>query len=230
MNNNKTVRVKVRRRRLNLKKIILILLTLYVGGYCLLNVVKSSIRNIYISGNTILSDQKIIDLAMLSDYPSFYLTTSNSIIRRLKANPLVKDVKVKKHFMNKLYITISEYNIAFIKRSNNRLVTTNNQELTNDYNIINVPTLINSVPDDKYKALIKCMDQIDPEVKLKISEIEYQPNDVDDERFLLSMSDGNYVYLTLVKFKMINDYYKYIVNDKKGILYLDLGNYFEVIQ
>ena len=45
---------------------------------------------------------------------------------------------------------------------------------------------------------------INSEILLKISEIEYTPNDVDNERFTLKMNDGNLVYITLSKIEKIN--------------------------
>ena len=51
-----------------------------------------------------------------------------------------------------------------------------------------------------------------------------------EDRFLLYMDDGNMVYLTLTKFKMIN-YYNTVVErleNRKGILYLDNGNHFQI--
>ena len=61
-----------------------------------------------------------------------------------------------------------------------------------------------------------------------ISEITYSPNGIDKDRFLFSMNDGNYVYVTSTKISKINDYKSIInsVENKKGILYLDYGNYF----
>ena len=50
------------------------------------------------------------------------------------------------------------------------------------------------------------------------------------ERFYLTMTDGNYVYITLSSFNKINNYiemYKQF-QGKKGILYLDAGEYFEI--
>ena len=48
------------------------------------------------------------------------------------------------------------------------------------------------------------------------------------------MSDGNYVYLTINKFENINAYIEIIkqkqFENKKGILYLDAGNSFEIIE
>jgi cell division septal protein FtsQ len=74
------------------------------------------------------------------------------------------------------------------------------------------------------------MQNIDTDIINRISEIKYDPNNVDEERFLLTMNDGNYVYLTLSHFDKINSYVDIIKNfeNQKGILYLDSGEYFKV--
>ena len=71
-------------------------------------------------------------------------------------------------------------------------------------------------------------DEISNDILNIISEIKYVPNGIDKERFLFSMNDGNYVYITISKLTKINEYKSVIdsVEDKKGILYLDYGNYF----
>ena len=74
------------------------------------------------------------------------------------------------------------------------------------------------------------MDRVNADTLSRISDISYDPNDIDKERFLLYMDDGNMVYLTLTKFKMIN-YYNTVLQqleDRKGILYLDNGNHFQI--
>ena len=70
----------------------------------------------------------------------------------------------------------------------------------------------------------------DMEVLKKISEIKYDPNEYDEDRFLLYMNDQNYVYVTLTKFDLLDKYNETVkkLNGKKGILYLDSGNYFEI--
>ena len=74
------------------------------------------------------------------------------------------------------------------------------------------------------------MKDVDVNILSKISDIEYVPNEIDKERFLLYMDDGNVVYLTLTKFDMINNYDEVLgqVENHKGILYLDNGNYFQI--
>ena len=71
---------------------------------------------------------------------------------------------------------------------------------------------------------------VDYDIVKRISEIKYDPNEVDEGRFFLTMNDGNRVYLTLNKFTKIDNYLDIIkeFDNKKGILYLDSGEYFEV--
>ena len=76
------------------------------------------------------------------------------------------------------------------------------------------------------------MNKVDSDIVKQISEIKYNPNDVDEELFLLTMTDGNYVYITLNSFNQINQYLDIVKNfsNKKGILHLDSGNYFEKLE
>ena len=87
------------------------------------------------------------------------------------------------------------------------------------------------MPDKLYDSFIDKMNEVDYEIIKRMSEIKYDPNDVDTERFLITMNDGNYVYLTLNKFTRINDYVDIIkeFGNKKGVLYLDSGEYFKVL-
>ena len=93
-----------------------------------------------------------------------------------------------------------------------------------------VPTVINYIPDKIYSKFLKSISGIDYSIIKRISEIKYDPNDVDNGRFFLTMNDGNQVYLTLSKFSSLDNYLTIIkeFNNKKGILYLDSGEYFEV--
>lgn len=193
----------------------------------------TKIKNIVITGNEILSDQQILELANLINYPSFYKNTNTKIEKAIEKNPFVKKVTVKKSFYHVLTIKIKEYQILFKKEQDGKVVLENKQELATEQPIKEaLPRLINYVPNTKYDAFIKGMKQVNPEIKQKISEIFYLPNDYDKDRFLLYMDDGNSVYLTLTKFKMINYYNEVLpqLDGKKGILYLDSGNHFQIMQ
>lgn len=224
----KKVKKKIRIRILPII-IIIFILTLLSGSVYLLSLIP--IKNIYISGNNYLKDQEIIELAKIENYPSFLKTRTKDMKKNIKKSPYVKSVTIKKKILGIVEIQIEEYNILFRKEENNKIVLEDKEELI-DNEKYQVPILLNYIPDTKYDSFIKGMNQVTPSIKNQISEIRYYPNTQDEDRFLLYMNDGNYVYLTLTKFKQIN-YYEDVLeklDGKKGILYLDSGNHFKIME
>lgn len=209
--------------------IIFVVIGIIVGCSYLLTLLP--IKNIYITGNTYLTDQEIIELAQIEEYPSFLLTTTSSIKKHILQLPYIKKVIIKKKLFSEIHIEIMEENLLFRKEETGNIVLGNKEEV-DDQNKYHLPILLNYVPDTKYDSFIKGMNKVNEDVKAQISEIKYYPNEQDDDRFLLYMNDGNYVYLTLTKFKQIN-YYEDVLSKldgKKGILYLDSGNHFQVME
>ena len=215
-------------RRIKKKAIIIaviILLTLIVVFLCFYN---SHITNIYITGNKYLSDEEIIKMADLEDYPNIFKANSVSIKLDLEKNIYIRKATVyKKGIFNQVYITIYENYPLFIYHDKTYLY---DGKTIDEVKI--APTLTNDIDDSIYDEFIKCMQKVDIDILERISEIKYDPNDVDKERFYLTMNDGIYVYVTLNKFDKINDYDDIVstLQDKKGILYLDNGEYFEVFK
>lgn len=216
---------------------ILILLILVVGVFFLVSFFMNvKIKNIYIYNNNLLSDQEIIEMAKLDNYPSFIKTSEQKIIQRLKTNQYIKDAKVEKSLIATINITVEEYIPLFENSITGKLVADFNVELDKDNKILVVPVLNNYVPDTIYKTFIEEMKNVDKEIRTKISNIEYSPNDYDKKRFLLYMNDGNKVYLTLAKtnnrsrFNLINSYDEIYptLGGKKGTLNLDSGNHFDI--
>ena len=188
----------------------------------------TKIKNIYIIGNNIVKDQEIIELAGIDNYPSFYKTLSKTIKKRILKNELIKDVQIKKKFFNVLEINITEYVPVFIK--DNMTVLENKKKIDNiSYKL---PILNNLEENKTYDDLIKEILKLNNESKANISQIIYSPSEYDKTRFLLYMDDGNHVYINISKFSNIN-YYSEIyptLKGKKGTLYLDSGNHFEVFK
>ena len=206
---------------------ILIFLVICVGLYFAITyLADTKIKNIYIYGNNILTDQQIIELAKIDDYPSFYKTFSRTMKKNIKQNPIIKDVKIKKRFFNVLKIYVTEYKPLFIK--DNKLIL--EEGIISEMVNVKVPVLTNEVKTEVYESLIKELSNIDDLIRSQISEIIYSKSEYDNTRFLLYMDDGNHVYVNINKFSKLN-YYNEIyptLNNKKGTLYLDSGNHFEV--
>ncbi|MDD3048649.1 MAG: FtsQ-type POTRA domain-containing protein [Bacilli bacterium] len=222
-----------KKHKLNFFKLLLVLLILYLFGFAIYLVVKMPIKNIYILKTNILSnDQELLKLAKIDNYPSFFFTSSSSIKKRLLKNEYIKSVKVEKKWLGAIYITINEHEVLYYDQTNNFFVLDNKERVTPINTLNNIPILINYIPDTIYDEFVEKMVLIDDNIKQKISSIEYKPTDLDKERFLLILNDGNYVYLTLYKFETINKYDQILITleNKKGILYLDSGNYFEIFK
>lgn len=213
--------------------VIIILLVLIVVFFIFQYVSNLPIKNIYISGNYYLTDQEIIELAKIDNYPSFIKTTKSQIKKNIKKNILIDSVIVSKKWWGIVELKIEEHGILFREYNDDSKVVLDNEKVIDDItNRYKVPKLLNYVPDNKYKSFINSMSKVTEDIKSQISEITYLPNEQDKERFLLYMNDGNYVYLTLTKFKQINYYEDVLkkIKDKKGILYLDSGNHFQIME
>lgn len=221
----------VKKRKLKVFRLILLLLI--VGGlfFSIYIYLKLPVNNIIIKNTNYLNDDYILELANIKNYPSYYFTSTKKITKKLQNSQYIKKVTVKRKFYHTFIINITENKPLVYNQLNNEIIFENKESIkVEDDSIFRVPRLLNYVPDNKYDSFIKGMKNIDEDILSKISDIEYQPNDYDKDRFLLYMDDENMVYLTLTKFNMIN-YYNDVLSqleDRKGILYLDNGNHFEI--
>lgn len=222
-----------KKKRLKLIPFLLFVLVIAATFFLVDVLLDTRVENIIIKGNKIVTDQQIIDEAGLRNYPSFYKTTSYNIKKALEKNSFIKEVKVKRSFYHVITIEVSEYKVLLKKETTGKLVLENMNEVTTDQEIpYTVPRLVNDVPKNKYSKLLKNLLKVKRSVRSSISEFYYDPNEFDKDRFLLYMDDGNSVYLTLTKFIMINYYNDVLpqLDGKKGILYLDSGNHFQIME
>lgn len=218
------------KRKIKIKWIPLcIVFVLAIVGYFLYEIaIALPITNIYIQGNTILKDQEIIELAEIENYPSFLKTTAKSMENKIKTSPYIEKVTVKRKFWGQVIIHVTE-ELALFTSPEGKIVLSNGIEVENEKKITTA-SLINYTPDTKREELMKQMKKMDQDIRMKISEIKYEPTEQDKDRFALYMNDGNLVYLTLTKFSRIS-YYNTILTDfpcQRGILNLDSGNHFEI--
>lgn len=223
----------MKKKKKNKKKIILkILIIIIILGSLTFYFKNMKIKNIYVIGNNTLKDQEIIELAGINNYPNLFQISSRKIEKKIKLNPLIDSVKVKKTFFGKITINIKEYNLLLKNEIDNTIYLDNGQKITNDINIIGLPTLTNDVDKDILNNFLKKLNTINKDILSKISEITYSPNEYDKDLFLFLMNDGNYVYITTTRLDNINKYENVLLEleGKKGIIYLDSGNHFEILE
>ena len=223
----------MKKKKKNKKKIILkILIIIIILGSLIFYFKNMKIKNIYVIGNNTLKDQEIIELAGINNYPNLFQISSRKIEKKIKLNPLIDSVKVKKTFLGKITINIKEYNLLLKNEIDNTIYLDNGQKIANDINIIGLPTLTNDVDKDILNNFLKKLNIINKDILSKISEITYSPNEYDKDLFLFLMNDGNYVYITTTRLDNINKYENVLLEleGKKGIIYLDSGNHFEILE
>lgn len=223
---------KKKKRVLKIKNICILLLIIIILIALIYYIITMPIKNIYIKGNNIIKENEIIKSTSLYEYPSFILTSKKQLINEIKKNKYIKSATISKKLGNIIEINIEEYKPIAINASGN-IILENNQELENDYNLTDIPILINEITNPKIsKNFAKKFSKISPNILRQISQIEYSPVEVDEDRFLLYMNDTNLVYITLTKIEKLNKYNKIKdkLEGKTGIIYLDSGNYVELKQ
>ena len=218
-----------KKKKINFKKVIIFLIILsflFITASYLLN---TKTKNIIIKGNNYYNDETIIETAGIENYPKFLLLNSRSVKNKLKKLDLIEDVKINKKQNFVLEIEVTEKKILYLKRSTNEYILSDGKSISLD-NISGYPVLINYVEDNIEKKFIKSFTKIDTNIINKISEIEYNKTDFDNERFIFYMNDGNKVYINIPKLDVMNKYESIVTkfNGKRGVLNLDSGNYLEV--
>lgn len=218
---------KVKKKKIKTGRVLIALFFLFVITLIIILLSKMPVLGYYISGNKYYTDSEILEMTGLDKYPSYLFTTTISVSSKVKDKELIDSIKIKKTLLGKFKVIVTEKKILFYSLNNKKSVTSDNKEIS--YYDEGSPVLINDISDKEiYSSFISKMNKVDDNVLTNISEIKYDPNEIDKERFLVSMNDGNYIYLTMSKFIKINDYIKIsnTLGDKNGILYLDYGNYF----
>lgn len=224
MKETKKIRVKVKKRKLKIKNILIFLLSIVLVVNFIYYVLNIRIKNIYVINNNIVSDKEIIIYAGISDYPPYLLSLSYTIENKILENPYIKEVEVVKNNF-KVYLYITEYKPLAIYK--NKVLLENNTLVDNNYNLKELPIVINDIDTLKFAQNFS---KIDSNIFIKISQIEYVPNEVDNDRYLLYMNDGNSVYITLTKITKLNKYSSIVsqMEGRNGIIYLDSGDYIEL--
>ena len=218
---------KKKKRKIKLKRVVLVIFLLLIVSLVIYAISLLKVKTYYVYNNKYLSDEQVLDILKLNKKSSFLFVNTLTEKAIINNNKRIKDVKIKRTLSLEVKVYVTEYKILYYDEKNNYSVIENGDTISYRYD--NAPVLVNEIEDKEiYKKFLKKMNKVDLDILDVISEIKYVPNGIDKERFLFSMNDGNYVYVTISKLTKINEYRSVIdsVENKKGILYLDYGNYF----
>ncbi len=226
------MKTKTKKKKLNKKKLFIFILFFYLIGCCGYYIYNEPIRNIIITGNTLVKDSEIIEVAGIKNYPSIFNVKTRKVKKILKNIDLIEEVTIKKNYRFQLKIEVKEAKLLFFNTNNNKIMLSSGKEISNN-GYIGIPTLINYTPEKILKEFSLKLGDLDTGIISLISEIEYAPTKsedgktIDENSFILFMNDGNTVKTNTSKCDNLTHYREIYASlkDKKGTLNLDSGNY-----
>lgn len=219
--------MKKPKKKVRITGIIFLLLFVYLLITLIYYFIKSPIKNISIKGNNLLTEEDIITDSKISYNDSIFKISTYKIEKNLEKNPLIKKAKIERRLNGTIIINIEENKILFLNALTKKLVLSDEKEIDINNKYMGYPVLVNYVPSEIYKELIKSLSKVNDSNYQMISEIEYSVDKyentvIDDERFLLRMKDGNTIYVNLINIEKLNKYQEiYSALTDKGTLYLD---------
>lgn len=219
--------IKKNKKRIKYKNVFGFIFCIIIFMLACMKICSIHTKNIYIKGNKFLTDQEVIDIALLDDYPTIVSVSNHSIEKSLTNSVFIKEAKVRRRkFLREINIEIVENKPVIYYDYDSKVLLADGRSVEGIYN---VPTLINQTPEDKLKKLLIKLDALDVDVLGRISEIKYSPTNVDEDLFFLTMNDSNYVYINFNTFKKLDNYIDILksFDNQKGILHLDSGDYLE---
>lgn len=211
-----------KKKRINFKKVIIFLVLLLLIGLVIFYIFNLKVNTVFINGNTILTEQEIIDYTKIKKNDYIYKIVGSDIKSSLLKNDYISSVSVKYHYNGDIDINIIEHEVLFT--NNNKYILDDGSFIDMDKTLLGIPELV-SYNEELFDEMIDSFNKVDKNILHKISEIKYDVN----KRFLLYMNDSIEVYVILNKIENLNKYNEIVnnLNGEKGILYLDTGNYLE---
>lgn len=219
------------RKVLNIPRIIVFVLIIYIIISFGIYIYKEKVHHYEITGISYYKDIDIIRKLELENYPSFISINPHKLKNELERDPLIESAKVSYGWNFTLKINIVENSPVFIIKANNNVVLKDGTQVDYDESFGTLPMLLNNTPTESLVLLANNLADVDRGILYMISEITYAPYNssntiLDNNRFLLSMSDLNQVYINAKTCTWLNSYLDVIAAErltKPGTFYFD-GN------
>src|SRR5574344_71047 len=221
---------KVKKKVLNIPRTLVFVLFIYIIVSIGYYIYEKPVSHYEITGNSFLSDNDVIRYLNLQDYPSFISINVSKLTSTLKSDPLISDAKVSYGWGFTIKINITENQPMFIVKSTGKVCLADGTIVNYDDTFKTLPTLLNETPSTQMTLLANNLAKVDKGILYLVSEIEYNlsynsnKEMIDENRFLLSMSDKNQVFITAKRADNLNYYLDVIANNRistNGTLFLD---------
>lgn len=222
-------RIEARKKLVNLLFIFFVLalvLVYFQSDY-------SKVKALEIKGTSITKKSDIINWSGFKENDYFLKIRTSQMKDKLEKHGEIKSITFKRGFPNKLSVTVEEYKqfATLFEKGKNFPVLENGYVLNEDKENLNSNLILRDFHQDEYLAdTVLELRKLPSNILLCISEVQYTPSDIDKNKLILYMNDGMQVLVTISRISNLKFYPDYISNipdGKKGILDLEVANFFK---
>lgn len=195
----------------------------------------SNVRTVEITGNHFVTKEDIIEKNNLSNKTNIWTINKKKMEENLLGNEVIKSVEVERKLPWTIVINIIEHeHVGYIKNETTyhpildkgNILTSYESSIKGD-----APLLIGFSEEKYLKSMAEELYQLPDSILDLISEIHWVPTKENKNKIILYMNDGFIVDGTIRDFANKMDIYPSIFSqidlNKKGIIHLGVGVYFE---
>lgn len=198
----------------------------------------SHVRNIQVTGNTLVSESEIKKQSGLSEDTNIWTINQVEIEQNLKNNYLIiESVAVNRKLPWTVEIEVEEYDrVGYVKDEFYYPVLGTGEileQLKQNRYYGDAPLLAGFTEDEYLHRMASELENLPKSIFNLISEIHWNPTDKNEHKIIVYMNDGYIIDSTIRNFSENITVYPSIVSqldpDEKGIIHLGAGAYFETL-
>lgn len=195
----------------------------------------SNVKTIEVTGNTLLTDEEVIDLSGLTTSTNVWSLNKKKSRKQMEEHPAIQEVHVKRSLPRTVQIEVEELtHIGYVQEEktaypvllNGQVLTSMEVNLTGD-----APLLVGFTDEEMLERMAAELAEVPTSIYNLISEVHWVPTEDNAYKITLYMNDGFIVYGTLRNFANKMEVYPSIIaqldEGVKGIIHVGVGAYFE---
>ncbi|HWI49736.1 MAG TPA: cell division protein FtsQ/DivIB [Rummeliibacillus sp.] len=194
----------------------------------------SHIEKITVEGNHLKSKEYYIKHSGLEKGNSLWEFKSSTVERLLKEQQIVKNVSIKRKWLNDVTISVTEYDqVAYLKENNQYNLVLNDGSILHLNKIpasLNMPILVGFEDEKTRMKMIQQLSKLNDELIALISQVNAIPNDSNPYAIQMFMNDGFEVRASIPTLASKLKYYPSIVSQvkkgEKGVIDLEVGTFY----
>lgn len=198
----------------------------------------SYVKQFKVTGNDILTDEQVIQLASLTDEVNIWTVNQSEIEKKLEDIAIIESAHIVKKYPWTVEISIHEhFLVGYLNNKDNYSPILENGKVlaTNDYFTLGDAPILNKFSDEQYlNRMITELSKLPDSILNLISEIVWTPSEKNKYKITLYMSDGFVVKATIRDFANKMKNYPSIVSqlddNVQGIIHMNVGSYFEALE